>query len=882
MIPDGARAWPPGDDQPRNAGPIGRVTGGPATAKRALALLLVLGGTLSSGSARADARTDAKAHFRKGMRAIAAGRYEDGIGELRQAYEILPHPNVLYNIARAYAESGDLESAVASYRRYLEGNPPDREEVATTVRALEARLERQRATIAAASREGPSTSPSTPGGPVAPGTSPTVPGPLPRPEPETATAPRTEPARGAEAPSPLDVGRAKTEEMFEESVVTASKGAQSPLDAPNSTSIITAQDIRLSGLIQIPDLLRRLAGLDVMETTNAQSEVSMRGFNQALSNKIIVLIDGRSTFVDLIGSTFWAALPIGVEDIERIEVVRGPGSALYGADAFNGVVNIVTKAPGDDKSGVTAAYGDHNLAHGSLFATGRAKEVAYRLSAGFDHFPRWASSVSPDSVGVRTAATAFGGEQSSQTSLRLNGDVRYDLGRGVSADVGAGYTHVAFEIGSYPPLGDIVIRADVFDATAAITSKHFELHAFYEGYRGQHQEDAAYFGQSLLAATFDLNVADAEVQYIDDVRARWLDNSVHVGLGYRFKEAVWSFIPGETVENWESAYIHDELGFGKQLAGRKQFALVGDVRGDYVQYLGKIVPSPKGSLLFHPTDRSTIRGIVATAFRIPTFLEAYLDVSVPLPIAGGSAQYISSNPAVGSAKLNPEQVVTEELGYLNQDSDYVTFDSALFHNSVKNLIELGQIRAITVGDLATGNPASSYGAASGAYPLFYSGFANQCQTYDVYGAELGARAYPADGLDLYANYTLMKVNADTSGCSSFQLANYVPDARTSAHKVNAGVQVRTAMGLDGSVDFNFVSAQDWALPTANVAAQKIQFESMHLDGYAVVNARLGYRLLENNAEIGVIANNLLDNQHREYPLAPPVGQRVMGMFSYRF
>ena len=107
-----------------------------------------------------------------------------------------------------------------------------------------------------------------------------------------------------------------------------------------------------------------------METTNSQTEVSMRGFNQAISNKIIVLINGRSTYVDLIGSTYTATLPIGVEDIERIEVVRGPGSALYGANAFNGVINIITKAAGEGKSGFSAAYGDHNAAHGSMYGDG--------------------------------------------------------------------------------------------------------------------------------------------------------------------------------------------------------------------------------------------------------------------------------------------------------------------------------------------------------------------------------------------------------------------------------------------------------------------------------------------------------------------------------
>src|SRR6185369_4914784 len=125
-------------------------------------------------------------------------------------------------------------------------------------------------------------------------------------------------------PSDLERGKARTEDVFAETVVTASKGAQSPLDAPRSTSIITEQDIRLSGITKIPELLRRLAGVDVAETTNAQTEVSIRGFNQRLSNKILVLVNGRSVFVDLLGATIWQSLSIGAEDIQRIEVVRGP------------------------------------------------------------------------------------------------------------------------------------------------------------------------------------------------------------------------------------------------------------------------------------------------------------------------------------------------------------------------------------------------------------------------------------------------------------------------------------------------------------------------------------------------------------------------------
>src|SRR6185369_13929421 len=106
--------------------------------------------------------------------------------------------------------------------------------------------------------------------------------------------------------------------------------------------------------------------------------------------------------VDLLGATIWQAFSIGVEDIQRIEVVRGPGSALYGANAFNGVINIITKAPGEGKSGFNVAYGDHDTAHGTVWATERNKEIAYRVSAGFDHLPKWSRLLPPGRVDVVT------------------------------------------------------------------------------------------------------------------------------------------------------------------------------------------------------------------------------------------------------------------------------------------------------------------------------------------------------------------------------------------------------------------------------------------------------------------------------------------------
>src|SRR5262249_3109887 len=159
--------------------------------------------------------------------------------------------------------------------------------------------------------------------------------------------------------------------------------------------VITEQDIRLSGITTMPELLRRLAGVDLMELTGSQTEVSVRGFNQRLANKTLVLVDGRSVYVDLLGATIWQTLSIAVAAVQRIEVARGPGSAGYGADAFNGVVNIITKKPGEGKSGIAGGYGTQATTHGSLWATGRDGDLAWRLAAGYDYLPRWSREV-PD------------------------------------------------------------------------------------------------------------------------------------------------------------------------------------------------------------------------------------------------------------------------------------------------------------------------------------------------------------------------------------------------------------------------------------------------------------------------------------------------------
>jgi outer membrane receptor for ferrienterochelin and colicin len=840
--------------------------------------------------AHADERTEARAHFKKGMGAIADGRYEAGIEELKKAYAILPHPNVIYNIARAYLDIGDLENAIAQYRRYLEGTPPDRDDVARIVMSIEARIRRQQAQLletqqaqggAAALPEGDVAGGTEQGGGA--GRAPAGPAPAPAGGEESAPGVREAvPGRGnapeqaavpvSSAPGygKVEAGALKTEEVFEETVVTASKVAQSPLEAPNSTSIITEQDIRLSGITKIPELLRRLAGVDIMETTGAQTEVSLRGFNQRLSNKVLVLVNGRSVYVDLIGATLWGTLSIGVEQIERIEVVRGPGSALYGADAFNGVINIITKQPGKGGSGFSAGYGDRNASHGSIWASGHDKEIAYLISAGYDYLPRWSREVPRDRADVHLVTSD---QDTSQRTIRLDATIKQRLSKEITVGAQGGYSYGKLEILSIGGQRDHVLDPiQSSDVTLLLNSKHVEGRAFWNRIAEVQGDNAAYLGQSLLPARGLLDVVDGEVRFIEQFETgRAVEHDLHIGAAYRLKSVEWTYQARDEVEHHGGLFVHDDVKLGSKLA------LVGDYRADYVPHLDRVVQSARGSILSHPSRHSTVRGILGTAFRSPTFLESYLDIPFQLPVTAGALLTRSK-----LSRLEPEQILTTELGYLNSESDYFTFDSALFYNHVSNLIEISPIQAITLGDVAGQQVPTAPSSSTGSYPLFVNGFENQCQVYGVFGAELGLRTFPLEGLDLYANYTFMDVRQDNGGCSAARLALLANDARTSAHKLNAGIQLRTPIGIDGSVDFHYVSPQDWAEQVTDNQTQRLEYQSFHLDAYMLLNARLGYRFLQNQAEVSGVAFNLLQDRHREHPFGQVIDRRLMGFFTYKF
>ena len=181
----------------------------------------------------------------------------------------------------------------------------------------------------------------------------------------------------------------------EETVSIASRYEQPISQAPSDVYVITDEDIRHSGAIDIPTLLRRIPGMEVMQMNGVDFNVSVRGDNQPDANKLLVMVDGRVIYNDVQGTVNWKVLPVTLPEIRRIEVLKGPASAVWGFNAFDGVINIITKSP-EEMKGTTLQFGggSYGTIMASAIQAGTVDKFGYRLSVDHNQNASWSNSSS--------------------------------------------------------------------------------------------------------------------------------------------------------------------------------------------------------------------------------------------------------------------------------------------------------------------------------------------------------------------------------------------------------------------------------------------------------------------------------------------------------
>ncbi|HEX3376525.1 MAG TPA: TonB-dependent receptor plug domain-containing protein, partial [Candidatus Acidoferrales bacterium] len=211
-------------------------------------------------------------------------------------------------------------------------------------------------------------------------------------------------------------------------VMSVSKTDQKMSQVAAAIFVITGEDIRRSGATNIPDLLRMVPGMDVSQINANTWAVSARGFNDQFSNKLLVLIDGRAVYTPLLGGVNWDTQNVPLEDIDRIEVIRGPGATIWGANAVNGVINIVTKMAAETPGAlVSGGGGTEGKAFGTVqYGGSLPKDMSYRIAINYLNngaLPTTDGSTGQDNWNLLHGSFRTDMKLASKDSLTVQGDM---------------------------------------------------------------------------------------------------------------------------------------------------------------------------------------------------------------------------------------------------------------------------------------------------------------------------------------------------------------------------------------------------------------------------------------------------------------------------
>jgi len=628
----------------------------------------------------------------------------------------------------------------------------------------------------------------------------------------------------------------------EETVSIASRYEQPISQAPSNVYVITDEDIRHSGATDIPTILRRVPGLEVMQMTGTDFNVSARGNNQLTANKMLVMVDGRSIYIDAAGIVFWKMIPVTLPEIKRIEVLKGPASYLYGFNALDGIINIITKSP-EEMKGTTLQFGGGEFGTISSAAVHAEKlgKFGYRLSAGHDQTAQWqdrnALSFRSNKFNLQTEYD-FSGLSKLQISGGLVDSNRYE-GPANESTTGQdkpaqGYAHMAYERPNFFIRGFWNHFSSVSDPVTNPLLAPFLLNTDRAGNR--------------------LNSTTADTYNIET------QHSVEIGPGHRLTYGA-NYRHNTLSSNFISQFSREDR-FGVYVQGDWRLAppltLVTGARYDLNTFINPTI-SPRVALVYHIAPEHTLRAGLSVAYRPPTLLETNLDVRARVT-AGPINTTIFVVP---SPNLFPEQLISYELGYQGWYLKHrLRVRADLFFN---HLSDLTNFRGTTPG---------------------FVGAVNDAGQADIYGGEAGIEFLATDWLSGFANYAYEQIGQ-----------SFTDTIRRGAprSKVNAGVRGEWDNGLNGEVAYHYVGAATYPIAGSFTAfspffAPGVTVPSTRVGSYNLLNIRVAYKFWHEKAEAGymrdaevaISAFNALNDTHKEHPLGDTIGSRVMGWITVRY
>ena len=470
-----------------------------------------------------------------------------------------------------------------------------------------------------------------------------------------------------------NVDQLDIEELMNREVTSVTRSAQKLSDSAAAVFVISQDDIRRSGVTELPEVLRLVPGLHVARLNSSQWAITARGFNGQFANKLLVLVDGRTVYTPIFSGVYWESLDLPLEDIERVEVIRGPGASLWGANAVNGIINIITKNAADTQGGFASlTVGNVEKTIADLRYGSQSKErVFFR---GYGRYARRDGlvDIADDDAGDEWDM-ARGGFRvdwlaSSRDVVMVQGDVH-------SEDIKRNFTVPSF---SSPTGAERVLdNGDLsgfsllgrWEHTASLASR-----STLQIYLQRERRDD-------LFTNYKLDTVDIDFQHESALGER---HELIWGLGYRFNRD--DFTPTEVLRMTPakrdyplfSAFIQDRI---RWLDNRLELTL--GTKIEHNRFTGwELQPSIRA--LWKPAANQRLWGAVSRAVRTPS--RGDHDVTFDLfPVPSGPNSPPTLAVLQGNPDLESETVIAYEIGYRFWPTDNFYLDIAAFYNDYDDL-----------------------------------------------------------------------------------------------------------------------------------------------------------------------------------------------------
>lgn len=599
-----------------------------------------------------------------------------------------------------------------------------------------------------------------------------------------------------------DLTELSLEELMSIEITSVSKKKQKLSESAAAIFVITQEDIRRSGVTSIPESLRMVPGVQVARITNNQWAISARGFNDRFSNKLLVLIDGRPIYNSLFAGVAWETQDTVLEDIQRIDVIRGPGGTLWGANAVNGVINIITKKSQDTQgvlvSGVAGSEeGIISIRHGGK--TGQ--ELQYGLfTKYFNRDTQFAQSGAHDDTRMLRGGFRADWTPTSQDQVMVQGEI-YD---------GEGGQQNTIATTNIFPFGFTTINEDIQMGGGHVLTR-------WEHELGQDSDMALQFyydrfnrTESAVKATID--TFDVEFQHRFPL---FFQQDILWGMEYRFwsddlqNSPTAAAFPDSRTFNLISGFLQDEIPL---IPNALKFTF--GTKLSHNTFAG-FEYQPSGRLLWIPTEGHSLWGAVSRAVRIPSRFEDKSRINIP----PGAASPVSST-VTGDKGFKSETLLSYEIGYRLSAFERFSFDITGFYNSYDH------VRGSQVVSLFP--PSAELNNGIEVHSL---------------GLELATDLQLKDWWKVQAVYSYINMDVDVPSSDS-------PTTLGGLTLKHQG-SIRSLINLPYQVEFD-----SWIRIVDNLKAQPI-------GEYVELDLRLGWKPVP-NLDISLVGKNLLDNQHPEF------------------